>query len=107
MTFGFTKTSNVLGDLGPMKTLQPNFGFVSVTNKIFDKNSPRQIKKKIAKRWLTDTKLTYKENKKKEKNSIGWKDRPKTHFIAFLIPLIKSDQAAVSNFYYLQNLTKL
>jgi hypothetical protein len=66
MTFGFTKNSNVLGDLGPMKTLQPNFGFVSVTNKIFDKNPPCQIEKKIAKRWLTGTKLTHKENKNRK-----------------------------------------
>ncbi len=44
-----------------MKSLQPKFGFVSVTNENSGENSNCQTKIKIAKRLLTGTKLTYDE----------------------------------------------
>jgi hypothetical protein len=50
-------------NLGP---LQPNFGFVSVTNKNTKKNSHHQSETKIAKRLLTGTKPTYDEIKNTE-----------------------------------------
>ncbi len=58
------KTSNVLGDLGPPKTLQPNFGFKPVTNKNFDENTPCQIEQYISKRSLTGTNLHTTNTKK-------------------------------------------
>jgi hypothetical protein len=65
--FGSPKTWNVLGDLGPPKTFQPNFGFGSVTNKNFDENTPHQIKEYMSKRLPTGTKPTYDEHKKTQK----------------------------------------
>jgi hypothetical protein len=78
------QSSNVLGDLGPPKTLQPNFDFGSVRNKNFDENTPCQIKEYISKRLLiiskrllTGTKPTYNEHEKTQKKVlVGCKDRP-------------------------------
>jgi hypothetical protein len=58
-------------DLGPPKTLQPNFGFGSVMNKNFNENTPHQIEEYISKRLLTGTKPTYNEHKKAQ----NYKDR--------------------------------
>jgi hypothetical protein len=66
MTFGFTKTYNVLVDLGLTKTLKKN-GFVSVANKNIGKNTLCQTETKIAKRLPTGTKPTYDETEKYRK----------------------------------------
>jgi hypothetical protein len=49
------------------KTLQPNFGFVSVTNKNVGKYSPCQTETKIAKRLLTGAKPAHDKNEKTRK----------------------------------------
>ncbi len=91
MTFGCTKTSYVLWDLGPAKTLQPNFGFVSVTNKNFDKNSPCWIEKKQP----TDHLLVQNLHTMTTKNTknVGWKDQsydtlPHCCWHLYLVPTI-------------------
>ncbi len=73
-----------MGDLGPPKTLKPNFGFGSVTNKNFDENTPPQIEEYISKRLLTGTKPEYDKHEKTRKNVlVGCKDQPDANGYSF------------------------
>jgi hypothetical protein len=71
MTFGFTKTSNVLGDLGPTKKFQPNLVFSQSQTKMRTKTHLADWRQKLEKDCLL-VQILCTMKTKKHKKSFLW-----------------------------------